>query len=127
MEDSRPRPAKGQGSGGGQVGSGIWGRCCGGGVGGVSDYVPGRPASHGRGMVGRWVRWEPVADKNKTEALQKLRHTHRVLSGAKEEEKQEQTSISRRIFLSLSNSSKEPFKICLFEVSQKGTLGFNTY
>lgn len=34
MEDSGPRRAKGQGSGGGQVGSGIWGRRCGGSVGG---------------------------------------------------------------------------------------------
>lgn len=34
MEDSRPRRAKGQGSGSGQLGSGIWGRC-GGSAGGV--------------------------------------------------------------------------------------------
>lgn len=38
----------------------------------VWDYVPGQPASHGRGRLGRRVHamGAPLADKNQTEALQ---------------------------------------------------------
>lgn len=120
MKDSRPLRAKRQESGGGQVGSGIWGRCCG------EVWVEHRTTcqvslrlKEGGWWIG-WVRWMRLADKNQTEPLQELRHTHGVLSGAEEEGKQEQRSISSRVvfFSLLSNNSKEPFKMCLFEASQ---------
>lgn len=71
--------------------------------------MPGRPASPGRGMVGRWVRWEPLADNNQTEALQKLRHTHRVLSGEEEAENNQASQEELDFFIIVRAIKDVPF------------------
>lgn len=133
MVDSRPCRAKRRGAAVGKWEVGFGGRCCGGsGVAwSVWDYVPGRPASHGRGRLGRRVRaMGALADKNETEALQSSDALKGFSVAQQLKTNKQQTSISRRAFfyfLLLSKSNKEPFKVYLFEVSQWGTQGFNIY
>lgn len=112
------------------MGSGIWGRCCGGsgagGVCGTTCQVGLRLMAEG-GWVGGCVRWEPWQTRTRLR-LSKAQTNSRGSQWGSRRRKTSNKQASREgffflFFSLLSNSNKEPFKMYLLKYHNRAQMG----